>query len=291
LQHSLELEPDPRSVTAARRWMRGLMREVGHEELSETAELATSELVTNAVLHARTEISIVVNIEGADVWVEIRDGSRAGLSAPVPRYVEADADPVTVPSVGNGLLILGAVTRRWGVREEPGVGKAVWFIPAPRSGDPHPPSTHTKNQARGGEDAVAVTLLHAPVILLWTEMSRCRDLARELSLLRLANSHDDLTAIAERFLLTYVTDEDGWQALHDAYRQGRSSVPLRIRVERSRAAQIPGFGELLAQLDELSRTGELLTVPATAPARAVRTWVLGEIERQVAGASPQPWHS
>jgi anti-sigma regulatory factor (Ser/Thr protein kinase) len=270
--------------------MRGLMREVGHEELSETAELATSELVTNAVLHARTEISVVVNIEGADVWVEIRDGSGTGLSAPVPRDVKVDADPVTVPSVGNGLLILGAVTRRWGVREEPGVGKAVWFIPAPRIGDPHPPSTRTDNRARG-EGAVAVTLLHVPVILLWTEMSRCRDLARELSLLRLADSHDHLTAIAERFLLTYVTDEDGWQALHDAYVQGRSSVPLRIRVERSRAAQIPGFGELLAQLDELSRAGELLTIPATAPARAVRTWVLGEIERQVAGASPQPWRS
>lgn len=290
MQHSLELEPEPRSVTAARRWMRGLMRDVGHEELIDTAELATSELVTNAVLHAGTEISVVVNVEGADVLVEIQDGSETGLLPPVVLPEEATSDPATVPSVGNGLFILSAVTRSWGVREEPGQGKAVWFVPAPTSGDPQLPSTPTNGRARG-EGIVAVELLRAPVIMLWNEMSRCRDLARELSLLLLSGQRNSLTALAEQFLHSYVTDEDGWQALHDAYVEGRTTATVPIRVRRARAGLVPGFDELLARLDELSRTGALLTVPAPAPGRAVRAWVLGEIERQVTGVPAQPWRS
>jgi anti-sigma regulatory factor (Ser/Thr protein kinase) len=267
--------------------MRGLMQEVGHAELSETAELATSELVTNAVLHARTAISVVVEVNGPEVMVEIRDGSDV---APVqPAVLDAAADQATLSSVGNGLRILGSVTRSWGIRENPGVGKAVWFVPAPDPGAATAPDTEAaRGQLATGADVVVV-LLDAPVTLLWIEMSRCRDLARELSLVLMGDPGGPLVETAQTFMETYVTDEDDWKGLQDAYARGEDGMDLHVRVDRSRVAYAPEFARLLDFLDELSRVDALLTVPALPEAAAVRAWVLTEIEHQVSGVEARPW--
>ncbi len=288
MQHCLELEADPRSVPEARHWMRGLMQEVGREELSDTAELATSELVTNAVLHARTAISVVVDVHGFDVRVEIRDGSEV---APVvqPAVLDAEADPATLPCVGNGLRILGSLTRSWGVRKEPGVGKAIWFVPAPDPGAATPAHTIGAGSQPVSEHTVTVMLRRAPITVLWTEMSRCRDLARELSLILMGEPTDPLVEIARTFMQTYVTDEDGWAGLQDAYSRGEDTRDVPMRVNSLRAAYGPDFGNLLASLDELSRTEDLLTVPASRQAADVRAWVLAEVQRQASGAVARPW--
>lgn len=290
MHRCLELEPDPRAASTARRWVRGLLHEVGRDELTETTELATSELVTNAILHARTDISVVVDIDGVDVVVEIRDGS-----ALLPTPAEADGDAAgdldldTVPSVGNGLLILGAVTRCWGVRQEPGDGKAVWFVPAPDSGEALEPQTSGPSDRADLQDAVTVALVDAPVLPLWQETSRCRDLARELSLVALGEDDPTLRDVAHSFAEHLVLDDAGWSDLHDAHAAGRPSVSLRLQVERSQATRAVAFGALLDRLDALSRAERLLTVPASDDGCAVRRWVLCEIERQCAGAPPQPW--
>lgn len=289
LQHCLELPSHPRSVAQARRWMRDVMRHVGREDLTETAELATSELVTNAVLHARTDISVVVDADGTDLVVEIRDGSAVAPTLPTIQPGETTADPVTLPSVGNGLLILAAVTRSWGVREEPGVGKAVWFVPAPDSGDPLAPLSSTDGEPRGAGEIFTVLLRDAPILELWTEMSRCRDLARELSLVLLGGTQDPALADAQQFMRDYVTDEDDWRGLRDAYARSESATTLHMCVQRSRVGFSSGFEALLDRLDDLSRADDLLTVPASDRASAVRSWVLTEVVRQDAGQAPQPW--
>ena len=287
MQRCLELDPEPRSVPAARHWMRGLMQEVGREELSDTAELATSELVTNAVLHARTAISVVVDVDGPDVRVEIRDGSDV---APIqPAALDAEADASTLPCVGNGLRILGSVTRSWGIREEPGGGKAVWFVPAPDSKASTPAHTTSERVQHAPEGDVAVVLLHAPVTLLWTEMSRCRDLARELTLVLMGDPGDPLVQTAQAFMQTYVTDEDGWAGLQDAYARGEHTWDLPVRVNSLRTAYGPEFARVLDSLDELARADDLLTVPASRQAADVRAWVLVELQRQAAGAAARPW--
>lgn len=287
MQRCLDLEADPRAASTARRWVRGLLHEVGRDELAETTELATSELVTNAMLHARTDISVVVDVDGVDVVVEIRDGSSL---PPTPAGEEPrDPDLDTVPSVGNGLLILGAVTRCWGVRQEPGAGKAVWFVPAPDSGEALEPQTSGQSDGVDLQDAVAVVLVDAPVVPLWQETSRCRDLARELSLVALGEDDQVLREVAHSFAEQLVIDDAGWSDLHDAYVAGRPSVSLRLHVERSQAARTAAFGALLDQLDALSCAERLLTVPATDDGRAVRRWVLSEVDRQYVGAPPEPW--
>jgi anti-sigma regulatory factor (Ser/Thr protein kinase) len=128
----------PASVTAARRFVRELLREQPRET-SELAELMSSELATNCVQHARTPFEITVSI-GREIRIEVRDG---GAGAP-RRLSPAPAQPS-----GRGLLIVDATAESWGVIDQPN-GKTVWFTlpvsdtePALR-GRRRVPSSHDK---------------------------------------------------------------------------------------------------------------------------------------------------
>ena len=79
--------------------------------------LCVSEVVTNAVLHARSAPTMTVAIDGERVRVEVVDSDP---SPPVRRRRSLEA------STGRGLLLLDDLTDRWGSTPA-GDGKVVWF--------------------------------------------------------------------------------------------------------------------------------------------------------------------
>lgn len=85
----------------------------------ETLVLLVSEVVTNAVLHARSDIRLDIRPAGDVLRVEVHDGS------PVePRVHHFHLTSGT----GRGLRMLEQLARRWGVEADPtGGGKVVWF--------------------------------------------------------------------------------------------------------------------------------------------------------------------
>ena len=90
---------------------------LGYEPAVAAAELLVSELVTNAILHARTPIDVAVVARGGVVWVGVGDGS---LRA--PRLREGGVGSVS----GRGLVVVDKIATRWGVDDRYG-GKVVWF--------------------------------------------------------------------------------------------------------------------------------------------------------------------
>lgn len=114
----LTLEPDPAAVHAARAFV---TRECGSAGLSDdachTAALLTSEAVTNAFTHGRSEARIVVLPESGGVRVEVGDDNSRH-----PQPQEQDSDALD----GRGLAILDLLAARWGVRDTD-IGKVVWF--------------------------------------------------------------------------------------------------------------------------------------------------------------------
>lgn len=84
----------------------------------EPAQLLTSELVTNAVLHAGTEVQVVVEAHGQTVHVEVIDLTRR---QPVARFT-----PYDDLQTGRGLTLLDSVATSWGVNPLER-GKSVWF--------------------------------------------------------------------------------------------------------------------------------------------------------------------
>ena len=106
-----------RSPAEARRFVaRTLTPLLGREDV-ETAVLVTSELVTNAALHAGTTCSL--QLKGSHNLLHIRV-TDADARPPVKRLTFTDE-----LATGRGLRMLETLCRRWGVDREP-VGKTVW---------------------------------------------------------------------------------------------------------------------------------------------------------------------
>ncbi|WP_443060493.1 ATP-binding protein [Streptomyces sp. NBC_00459] len=109
---------DLREVPEARRALRELLRHWGRPGSSEIAELLTSELVTNALVHTDRDAVLTATVSPHGLRVEVRDfvGRRPRMRAP-------SADDGTH---GRGLVLVESLADAWGVRAH-GVGKAVWF--------------------------------------------------------------------------------------------------------------------------------------------------------------------
>ncbi|MFB6842852.1 SpoIIE family protein phosphatase [Streptomyces sp. NPDC056361] len=115
-------EPVGRSVAAARAFVRDTLQGWGHPELVDDAVVLTSELVTNAVIHAGTSAEVLCLRSDDSIRVEVAD-----------RYPEREIPVQSGRSLGNpdrengrGLLLCAALAHRWGVDYSP-TRKHVWF--------------------------------------------------------------------------------------------------------------------------------------------------------------------
>lgn len=105
-----------RSPSRARTFVAGLLADWGMDDDGDVL-LALSELVTNALLHARTGMTVRVVAEEEDVVrIEVSDGSTA-----TPRGRRFTIESGT----GRGLRLLDSLAEEWGVSTEE-CGKTVW---------------------------------------------------------------------------------------------------------------------------------------------------------------------
>ncbi|MFC8432873.1 ATP-binding protein [Streptomyces sp. NPDC057253] len=106
------------AVPETRRALRELLRHWGRPGRSEIAELLTSELVTNALVHTDRDAVVTATVGPRALRVEVRD-----FVAHRPRVRIPEAGESTH---GRGLVLVQSLADSWGVRAH-GVGKAVWF--------------------------------------------------------------------------------------------------------------------------------------------------------------------
>jgi anti-sigma regulatory factor (Ser/Thr protein kinase) len=105
-----------RSPGAARTLLREALTGCSEERIA-TAQLLVSELVTNAVLHARPPFVLGIQLEGDQMRIVVTDGSSAH---PLARPVHDDT------AGGRGLPLVEALASTWGWYIA-GLGKSVWF--------------------------------------------------------------------------------------------------------------------------------------------------------------------
>lgn len=117
LRAEVELAADPASASGARRFVRKVLDAWGVPQLEEAAILLTSELVTNALLHAKTPMRLRLFRRDGLLRVEVCDDSGR---VPERRHYSDDA------STGRGLALVEAIADDWGV-DAGEAGKAVWF--------------------------------------------------------------------------------------------------------------------------------------------------------------------
>jgi serine/threonine-protein kinase RsbW len=112
----------PRCVGLARAQLRTTLADWGLTAVEDTALVVLSELLTNAVQHARVPGRQIetrfLNASGG-VRIEVHD---AAEERPAPRSSLEDATD------GRGLAVVSALVDAWGVTGRNGVGKVVWAV-------------------------------------------------------------------------------------------------------------------------------------------------------------------
>lgn len=119
----IRLPPEARSVAVARRFVAALMSDV--VDRPHDVVLMTSELVANVVRHARTDVTVAVDV-GPPTRVEVRDGA-AATDAFRDMVVRRPAPVLLSAPGGRGLGILHDLATRIGLDDDPEGGKVVWF--------------------------------------------------------------------------------------------------------------------------------------------------------------------
>jgi anti-sigma regulatory factor (Ser/Thr protein kinase)/anti-anti-sigma regulatory factor len=90
----------------------------------DAALMVATELVTNAVVHARTASVLEVGLDAEGLRVAVRDDAPGPLAP----------DPRSGPHGGYGLRVVAGLSRAWGVTRH-GRGKTVWALLALDGGD------------------------------------------------------------------------------------------------------------------------------------------------------------
>jgi anti-sigma regulatory factor (Ser/Thr protein kinase) len=125
----------------ARRWIGSVCERFELDHLRTEATLLVDELVTNAVLHARTDCVVVVEKGDDALRVEVIDHNGDVVG------VQPGAERLSTQG-GRGLVIVAAMATAWGVHEHP-LGKSVWFtLPTAGSGHAEPTATPTSRMVR-----------------------------------------------------------------------------------------------------------------------------------------------
>lgn len=121
----IRLEPTPGAASTARAHTRDWLERHVPGRPADAVLLAVSELVTNAALHAGTDLVVqVAHTEGGTVRVEVWDASSA---------VPVIGRPGTVG--GRGLALVELISSEWGSEPTESGGKCVWCeIALPESG-------------------------------------------------------------------------------------------------------------------------------------------------------------
>lgn len=115
----LELAPAMSSPRLARAWTAEVLREWDLTHGLDDVLLLVTELVTNAVLHARTPVTVELSWQGAQFRVAVVDAS--------PVMPRVGLDSRSDDASGRGLLLVDRLADKWGLEPVDG-GKSVWCV-------------------------------------------------------------------------------------------------------------------------------------------------------------------
>jgi PAS domain S-box-containing protein len=271
------LAPRPESARTARRAVLEALEDAGRDDLADAAGLLVSELVTNAIVHARTPIELDVTAGPGGLRVAVHDRSP---HLPTPRHYGHTA------TTGRGLELVELMSDRHGAKLDGGDGKTVWFelgstvVPEPAA-----------QPAPDGAAELTVRLQGLPVPLALAWQQHVEALLREVTLARwdpdspVAAPLPADDAAAADAIATVATALDGLGTGADLPARADVELPMT----RDTARHFAALGVLLDHAVTVAEQGLTLAPPTQPEIRTLRHWICEEVLRQAAGARPSPW--
>ena len=117
---TINLIGEPRDVHVARGFARQVLTENGVDDADDDAILVVSELVTNAIVHGRAPITLMVEVQADSVLICVSD---AGHGVPTRKFAQ-DHD-----EGGRGLGIVDGLSKEWYIRHDEGSKAMIARLP------------------------------------------------------------------------------------------------------------------------------------------------------------------
>ncbi len=278
---------EPDAAARARRFLRTALSAAPGDLLAD-AELAATELVTNAQLHGLAPISVRAQWDAPSVRLEVQD------SGPRMPVVPAQS---TEAMTGRGLALVAAVSSTWGVQPHR-VGKTVWAelggTAAPEDGDEV--DLDALLAAWPDDEPVErhyeVRLGSVPTDLLLDAKRHIDNVVRELTFERAGGEQaPGFTALIETVTTTFAAARDGIkrQAVAAAAR-GDEETDLVLSLPASSAEAGERYLVALDEADRYSRAARLLTLESPPLHRVFRSWyvqaLVDQLRARSAGEEP-----
>ena len=284
--------------------MREVLEASDRGEWRDAAELAVSEVVTNAALHAHTEIDLLLEVLADRVCVEVRDYNP---SMPVQREYDDHA------TTGRGMGLVASITLACGVHSLGEDGKISWFC----VGDDTEEASLDEVLGTWDLDDLSHEVAPAPArhtdvllvsmpVTLWLAAREHHDaILRELVLYMAEHPEvqADLAAADEArsrvsAIVAATVDEAVQTGMARAPVPAGHPSPLPwapeavdvvIAVPDGRGSAFGVLQDVLDLAEALAVRGELLTRPGLPEIVAVRDWACEQVTAQLAGVEPGPW--
>lgn len=291
--------PEPMSARNARRFLRSFLRQQARDDLVDAAEVALSEVVTNAVLHAHTDCEVsAALLDDGSLRVEVTDSSP---QLPAQRRYGEQA------TTGRGMQLVAAVTADCGVISNGDGGKTVWFlVRGEGDGEALGSLWDVAQVAPVPTDGAGRVLLLGLPPTLWLAARQHHDaVLRELGLF--AQEHPDRAPSPERLaqadrargiVSAAVVAAVERRAAGAARTPTTHPVPLAgaeppldlaVELPADAPATYAALQDVLDAAERLAAAGALLARPGLPEIVAVRDWVCEQILAQPAGVEPSPW--
>lgn len=321
---AVTLAPEPGAAATAREWMSAVLDGWPARSV-DAARLLVSELVTNAVLHARSEIGLRCHFEATHVRIEIADGRRDG---PLLKRYARDS------STGRGLRLVSALATEWGVTRGP-AGKVVWFIVTPETGAgaslevqaqhdavaafrfarpraaavPEPPQPAAavptddavalaSGAPEGGAlETVTVEILGIPLDMYLEAEEHNDAVVRELTLVLQASTTERgmevparLLEVAAEVRAMFASASTSMRAqVERAFHQRQETLDIIVQVPLQAWDALQRLASQLDELDRFCDSGHLLTVGSSPRLRRFRQWYTRQVGDQLRGLPATPW--
>jgi anti-sigma regulatory factor (Ser/Thr protein kinase) len=283
----VQLAPLPESVHQARQAVSTAFAELGRDDLVDDAEIVASELVANAVMHARTQITLSVERSGVGIRLSVADGSDK-----LPRWTPVQPTATS----GRGLLLVQRLSGTWGVEPLGDSGKVVWAQldqPAAATAEDVDGDLLDLWEAepwpsQGLRDAGIEVAVDIDVQAMLDSRAHTDDLVRDLQLTLLDSASESRPGVVALAGQLQRANEEFYEPRRQMYNQtisaarhrnSRTTLHLMLRQPEADAAT-----RWLAALDEadaLTASGVLLVPPFPPELTAFRRQYIGAIVEQV----------
>lgn len=278
------LDPTPAAAARSRQVVRDAITDGLFAHRVDDACGAVTELVTNAVLHGREPLELVLDLSAERLRVEVRDTNPVS-----PTFTMLDPTAVT----GRGLLLVSALCDHWGIEPEAD-GKSVWFelVSTEPAGDEEADvdallARWSDELAMDpADESVRVVLTDLDTALAAASEAHVEGMLRELALL---TSSDSVEPELQRTALNVLSAAEAFDAcraelrrqLSGAVASGRVAVDVELAITRGDAELVRDYAHALDTADRLCAAGRLLHEPAPAAVASTRRDYLRRVLAQL----------